>query len=134
MLIQKKRVFAETDPDMIDEAPEMDEDEGDVNVAPEASELLFETDDVAQLIAEVTGEPVDVTADEDQVVFAVGDEKFTVEPDGDEELLEAVRKPFKNKRPVKASANQRGRRIEASRKAEAAKAPKTIRKVPSTKK
>lgn len=132
MLIQKNRVYADSDPELMDEAPDMDAT--DVDVAPEASELLFDSEDVARLLAEATDQPVEVTAEEDQVVFAVGDKELTAEPDGDEEVLEAVRKPFRNKRPVKASNRQRGRRIEASRKAAPAKAPKTIRVVPSLKK
>ena len=51
----------------------------DTEVAPEASELLFEADDVAELVAEVTGEDVTVEADEDKVEFTVGEEVFTVD-------------------------------------------------------
>lgn len=75
----------------------------EVIVQDEATDLLFEAQDVADLVAEVTGEDVDVTADEDQVTFAVGDEEFTVTPDGDEEILESVRRPLKGKRAVAAS-------------------------------
>ena len=46
----------------------------DTEVAEEAVDLLFETNDVAELIAEVTGEDVDVTADGEVVEFSVGDE------------------------------------------------------------
>lgn len=80
--------------------------EAEVEVAPEATELLFETDDVAELISEVTGEDVAVEATEDSVEFTVGeDEVYTVEPEGDEEILEACRP--KKKRAVKASTNRR---------------------------
>lgn len=100
----------------------------EVTVAPEATDLLFEAEDVAELVAEVTGEVVDVTADGDEVVFAVGEgedaEEFTVTADGDEEVLESVRKPFKGKRTVSAS-----RRVNASTRARAKK--NTVRKVPS---
>ena len=79
--------------------------EAEVEVAPEATELLFETDDVAELISEVTGEDVSVEATEDSVEFTVGeDEVYTVEPEGDEEILEACRP---KKRAVKASTNRR---------------------------
>lgn len=76
---------------------------GEAVVEPEASDLLFEAEDVAELVAEITGEDVEVTADEDSVVFAVGDDEYTVEAEGDEEVLEAVRRPLKNKKAVKAS-------------------------------
>ena len=42
-------------------------DEEAVDVAPEASDLLFEAEDVAELVAEVTGEDVAVTADNDEI-------------------------------------------------------------------
>lgn len=84
------------------EDEEMNADAG-VNVDPEASDLLFEAEDVAELIAEVTGKDVAVTAEEDSVVFEVGDDQFTVDAEGDEEILEATRKPLRGKRPVKAS-------------------------------
>lgn len=70
-------------------------------VAAEAAELLFETQDVADLIAEVTGEAVTVEADGTVATFEIGDEVFTVEGDEDDEVVEASTK-FK-KRPVKAS-------------------------------
>ena len=52
----------EMDEDVVDDTPDADED---VNVAPDATDLLFEAEDVAQLVAEVTGQPVDVDAAED---------------------------------------------------------------------
>ena len=76
---------------------------GEAVVEPEASDLLFEAEDVAELVAEITGEDVEVTADEDSVVFAAGDDEYTVEAEGDEEVLEAVRRPLRNKKAVKAS-------------------------------
>lgn len=82
-------------------------DEGGVDVAPEASDLLFEAEDVAQLVAEVTGQDVAVTADEDVVTFEVGDDAYTVEAEGDEEILESTRKPLKGKMGVKASRRVR---------------------------
>jgi hypothetical protein len=45
----------------------------DAEVAPEAMDLLFEAEDVAELVAEVTGDVVEVTADGDEVVFSVGE-------------------------------------------------------------
>lgn len=74
----------------------------------EATDLLFEAEDVAELVAEVTGEDVEVTADEDQVVFAVGEEEYTVEPEGDEEILESC--STKGRKAVKASRKVAGRK------------------------
>lgn len=92
---------------------EVEEGAEDVNIEPEATDLLFETEDVAELIAEITGQPVDVSADQDAVEFAVGEDVFTVEAEGDEEILESTRKPLANKKTVKASTN--GRRSGARR-------------------
>lgn len=92
---------------------EVEEAEGEVTVEPEATDLLFETEDVAELIAEITGQPVDVSADQDVIEFAVGEDVFTVEAEGDEEILESTRRPLTNKKPVKASTN--GRRTQARR-------------------
>jgi len=75
----------------------------DVEVADEASDLLFEAEDVAELIAEVTDEDVAVTVEDDIVTFEVGEDEFVVEAEGDEEILESTRKPLKGKKGVKAS-------------------------------
>lgn len=115
MFIQKKRIVA--DEEIIDDTTvaeeEFDDGEGfeeeevteeaEVTVDPEATELLFQAEDVAELVAEVTGMPVEVTVDEDSVKFAVGDDEFTVEPEGDEEVVESAVKMPKTKKPVKAS-------------------------------
>lgn len=87
------------------EAPETE-------VAPEATELLFETEDVAQLLAEVTDEDVtvDVDDDTDEIVFTVADEEYTVAPDGEEELLEASTRIMGKKR-VSAASKLRNRRM-----------------------
>ena len=85
--------------------------EEEVMVTPEATDLLFEAEDVAELIAEVADEEVSVDTTEDGAVeFEVGEDVYTVEPEGDEEVLEAVRKPLKNRRPVKASTKRGNRR------------------------
>ena len=80
----------------------------EVTITDEASELLFETQDVADLLAEVTGEDVDVTADEEEVTFAIGDDEFVVTPDEDEEILECKRV---TKKAVKASKRRPVRRV-----------------------
>lgn len=77
----------------------------DVEVAPEVGSLLFEAEDVAELVAEITGEDVAVDADEEtgDVVFTVADEEFTVSADGDEEIVEGSKRLSRNARPVRAS-------------------------------
>lgn len=105
MFIQKRRIYAEDEIPM--ETPEVDEaDEAGVEVAPEATDLLFEAEDVAEIIAEVTGETVEVTADGDTATFAVGNEEFTVEAEGDEEIVEARKKEIRGKKAVKASTKR----------------------------
>ena len=102
MFISKRRIFA---------ADDIDDINVDTNVDPEASDLLFEAEDVAELVAEVTGQPVDVTADEDTVTFAVGEDEYTVQAEGDEEILEATRRPLKRKNTVAASSRKGARRV-----------------------
>ena len=77
----------------------------DTDVAPEATDLLFEAEDVAQLISEITGEDVSVESSEDgeSVDFAVGDEVYTVQAEGDEELVESSSRIAPKKRNVSAS-------------------------------
>lgn len=111
MYIQRRRITANADVD------------GETTVAPEASDLLFEAEDVAELVAEVTGEPVDVSADDDTVTFAVGEDEYTVEAEGDEEVLEAVRTPLRNKKAVAAS-----RRI--NRNTRTRRSARPLRKMP----
>lgn len=94
MYIQKRKITASED---------IDGGAAGATVAPEATDLLFEAEDVAELIAEVTGEAVEVTADDETVTFAVGDTEFTVEAEGTEEILETSTKVLRGKKPVKAS-------------------------------
>lgn len=89
---------------------EYEDYEEDVVIDPEATELVFETEDVAQLIAEVTGETVEVEADEDEVIFTVGDADYTVEPEGDEEILETSKKALKGKKAVDSACGSRKRK------------------------
>lgn len=79
----------------------------DIEIDPAATELVFETEDVAQLIAEITEDTVSVEADENAVIFTVGDADYTVEPEGDEEILETSRKVLKGKKAVSASTRTR---------------------------
>lgn len=78
----------------------------DVPVMDDPGELLFEATDVADLLAEVTGEDVNMDMDDNVVVFTIGEDEYTIEPEGDEEVLEAVRKPLHNKRPVAANTER----------------------------
>lgn len=120
MFISKKRIVADEELDVNIDAPVDDVEiddiaEDDVTVDEEATELLFETEDVAELIAEVAGAPVDVTVeDSGEVKFAVGDDEFTVTPEGDEEVLEASRR-IVGKRRINASTKRPVRRPAARR-------------------
>lgn len=114
MFIQKRRIVAD------DEIEEMQAEggEGAVEVDPEAAELLFEVQDVAEFVAEVTGEDVDVTADGDEVVFGIGEDEYTITAEGDEEVLEASTKVIASKKakstrrkPVSASTNRASRPV-----------------------
>ena len=89
----------------------------ETKIAPEATDLLFEAEDVAELVAEVTGQPVEVTADEDNVTFAVGEDEYTVQSEGDEEILQSVRRPFAGRKRVAASTNRRIRRANSGKRA-----------------
>lgn len=94
---------------------------GDVTVDDAATELLFEAEDVAELVSEVAGLPVDVTVDENEVTFTVGDDEFTVTPEGDEEVVEESRRMRRSARKVSASRRMPARRpasrVSASRRA-----------------
>ena len=116
MFIQKRRIVAEETVDAPETGVAAPEADADVEVAPEATALLFETEDVAELLSEVTGEPVSVEAKDgdDTIKFTVGENEYTVEPDGDEEILEAARKPLAKKRKVAASAKPAARSATAS--------------------
>ena len=120
MFINKKRIVADDELDIdideqIDDMP-ADDDAG-VDVDPEAAELLFETEDVAELIAEVAGVPVEVTVEDGgDVKFAVGEDEFTVTPEGDEEFVESSTRIARKKRAIRASSTRgTARRPRASR-------------------
>lgn len=126
MYIQKKRatksIKAAEDIDDVDDVDiTVDDTDADVDVDPEASDLLFEAEDVAQLVAEVTGDDVVVETDDesDTVTFTVGDDQFEVQPDGDEEILEASTRFSRKKKTVSASTRRsagRARTIKRTRK------------------
>ena len=80
----------------------------DVDVEAEASELLFEAEDVAQLVAEITGEVVEVTADGVVVTFAVDDMEYTCEAEEGLETVEESRR-FNRTGAKKIAASTRSR-------------------------
>lgn len=112
--------------DIIDEEiPEdVDVGEGEVFVDEAASTLLFEAEDVAELVAEITEQDVEVTVDDeaDSVTFAVGQEEYTITPEGDEEVVESSTKKFRS-RKVQASKRV-NRRVSASRNVSGRRAQK----------
>ena len=117
---------------MDDPAIEDGAGEGEVIVDPEATDLLFEAEDVAELIAEVTGEAVEVTVEDDSVEFAVGEDVFTVHAEGDEEMLEAcTRKTLRGKKSVAASTR---RPAPKARVAASARTGRAVRKLPARRK
>ena len=75
-------------PEDFEDAPADVADVAEVTVDEAATELLFEAEDVAELVSEISGQPVDVTVDDEMVTFTVGDDEYTVTPDGDEEIVE----------------------------------------------
>ena len=121
MFISKKRIVASDDVDETIEEPVVDEGA--------ETGLLFEAEDVAQLITEITGEDVDVAPSDDgeYVDFTVGDEVYTVEAEGDEEILESVRRPIAKKRSVAAS-----RQVKNTER-KPVKSASTRRRIPSAK-
>lgn len=105
-----------------------------VDVAPEAGDLLFETEDVAELLAEVTGEAVEATTSEsgDTVTFAIGEDEFVVEAEGNEEMVESsVRPTSRGRRSVAASRPAPATRTRRGAATRQVAASRVIRKVPS---
>lgn len=132
MFVKRRRIVAEAEIDPQMDAPVEDvdmpaEDAGDVTVDDEATDLLFETEDVAQLVAEVTGQDVDVSVDDEtgEVSFGVGQDEFTVAPEGDEEILEARRMPRK---PAVKAATRTRRFRPSSKTVSASRKTRTVRR------
>lgn len=108
--------------DEIEEIDDFDTEEdfgGDLpeDVPAEDSELLFEVEDVAEVLAEATGEPVDYTVDDEttEVTFTVGEDEITVTPEGDEEVVEESTR-VRGRRIAAARRMQRARKVAASRR------------------
>lgn len=105
-IVKAEDEIEEIDDIDVDDDVDVDFDDADFEDAPvEESEILFEAEDVAEVLAEATGEPVDYTVDDEttEVTFTVGENEITVTPEGDEEVVEE-------------STRVRGRKIAASRK------------------
>lgn len=103
---QQIKADEDLDTEDVDNTPDVEEDvDTDVDVAPEAADLLFETDDVAQLVADVTQQPVDVEVSDDNnsVDFTVGDDVYTVESDDSDEIVEC----YHPKKSAKVAASKR---------------------------
>lgn len=140
MFIKKRRIVAEEElPETVDTEMEEtfdDEDagEGEVNVDPEISEVLFEAQDVGEILAEVTGEDVDVYSDQDtgDVIINVGDEEYTITPDEDAEEVTSAKKPAA-RRPVKASTRRGAVRRPASKKSPVKANSRMVKKIPGRK-
>lgn len=120
------------DPNVVEDE-EIVDGEGEVIVDPEATDLLFEAEDVAELLAEVTGETIEVSVEDDSVEFAVGEDVYTVEAEGDEEVLEAAtKKVLRGKRTIAANTKRVPAKAPAKRRVSAS--TKTVRRVPSRRK
>ena len=109
MIHKTKRVSASqvvAEDEILDEVVDEVAEDAQVEVDPEATELLFEAEDVAELVAEITGQDVEVSVnDDDTVDFAIGEDVYTVSAEGDEEILEASTRVLK-KKDVKASTQK----------------------------
>ncbi len=126
MLIRsKKKIVAD---DEIIEKP-VDQVANDVDVEPSAAEMLFEAEDVADILAEVTGQPitVEVADDASQCVIGVGDDEFTIDAEDAEQINEAA--PVPEEEPVAESKKIRGKAVQAASKL----GGKVIKRVPSKK-
>ena len=113
----RKVTAAEDVVDDIDDIDDMGDmgDMGEISIEPEATDLLFEAEDVAELLAEVTGSPVDVSADGSVVSFDIGDETYTIEAEGDEEIVESSTRIMSSKRIVAPSKTIKRGSIAAGR-------------------
>lgn len=128
-MAKRRAVKSDEDIDISEEELDIPADaEGDagaIDIDPAASELLFETEDVANIIAEFTGDDVEVTVDDEgdgAVTFAAGENEITVTPDGDEEVVESSSKLRRARRVSAArrmSARRPARRVSAARRSSA---------------
>lgn len=137
----KRAVKADEEIEEIVEAPVDDmpadapAEEPIVDVEEAASTLLFEAEDVGELLAEATGEDVEVTVDDEgegSVTFAVGGEEYVVTPDGDEEILEASSRVRRGRRVAASRRAMASRRASATRRASASRRVSASRRASAT--
>lgn len=96
----------------------------DTEVAPEAAELLFEASDVAEVIAEITGQDVEVEAEDTTVTFIVGEDEVTCEAEESDETVESSVKIRRAGRKSVAASTRTRRPVKAGR---------TVKKLPRRK-
>ena len=127
MLIRSKKKIVADDEIMEKPVDQVADDE--VAVEPAAAEMLFEAEDVADILAEVTGQPitVEVADDASQCVIGVGDDEFTIDAEDAEQINEAA--PVPEEEPVAESKKIRGKAVQAASKL----GGKVIKRVPSKK-
>lgn len=127
MLIRNKKKIVADDEIMEKPVDQVADDE--VAVEPAAAEMLFEAEDVADILAEVTGQPitVEVADDASQCVIGVGDDEFTIDAEDAEQINEAA--PVPEEEPVAESKKIRGKAVQASSKL----GGKVIKRIPSKK-
>lgn len=91
---------------------------GTVDVDADVEGLVFDPEDVAELLAEVTGEDIEaeVADSGDAVTFRIGEDEYEVQADEDTQILEA-RSLSKGSKPIKASTREpRGRVVRTIKK------------------
>ena len=127
MLIRNKKKIVADDEIMEKPVDQVADDE--VAVEPAAAEMLFEAEDVADILAEVTGQPitVEVADDASQCVIGVGEDEFTIDAEDAEQINEA--EPAPKEEPVAESKKIRGKAVKASSKL----GGKVIKRIPSKK-
>lgn len=83
----------------------------DTNISEEVTNILFEAEDVAELVANVTGEDVgvEVSNDGETVEFNVGDETYSCTAESTDETVESASRINRGTRKVSASTNRRPR-------------------------
>ncbi len=77
--------------------------ESDSDVVTEVVGLLFEPNDVADILAEITGEDVEVNAEGENVTITIGEDSWEVTAEPDDEFVEASTRMSNHNRQVAAS-------------------------------
>lgn len=83
----------------------------DADIGEEVTDLLFEAEDVADLVANVTGEDVAVEVSEDgeTVEFNIGDETYSCTAESTDEIVESASRINRGTKKVSASTNRKPR-------------------------